>query len=106
MIETYDSSYKLTKLAKENGIINIQPADISNVELEGKLFVFNLSTIELEGSNEIAITGGDFSVRIDKSLEYSNEENAYNLLLKLQEIRDKIDSDIKILGKLFRLVPV
>ena len=106
MIETYDSSYKLTKLAKENGIINIQPADISNVELEGKLFVFNLSTIELEGSNEIAITGGDFSVRIDKSLEYSNEENAYNLLLKLQEIRDKIDSDIKTLDKLFRLVPV
>ena len=106
MTEAYDSSYKLTKLAKENGIINIQPVDISNVELEGKLFVFNLNTIELEGSNEIAIIGGDFSVRIDKLLEYSNEENAYNLLLKLQEIRDKIDSDIKILGKLFRLVPV
>ena len=86
MIETYDSSYKLTKLAKENGIINIQPADISNVELEGKLFVFNLSTIELEGSNEIAITGGDFSVRIDKSLEYSNEENAYNLLLDFRQV--------------------
>lgn len=106
MIETFDSSYKLTKIAKENGIINIQPADTSNVELAGEIFVFNLSSIELDDSDEIAIIGGDFSVRIDKSLEYSNGENAYELLLKLQEIRDKIDSDIKILEKLFRLVPV
>lgn len=106
MVETFDSSYKLTKIAKENGITGIQPADTSNVELEGEIFVFNLSSIELDDLNEIAITGGDFSVRIDKSLEYSNEENAYELLLKLQEIRDKIDLDIKILEKLFRLVPV
>ena len=106
MIETYDSSYKLTKLARENGITNIQPVDICNVELEGELFVFNLGTIELEGSNKTAIIGGDFSVKTDKLLKYSDEENAYNLLLKLQEIRDKIDSDIKTLDKLFRLVPV
>lgn len=106
MIETFDSSYKLTKIAKENGITDIQPADTSNVELTGEIFVFNLSSIELDDLNEIAITGGDFSVRIDKSLEYSNEENAYELFLKLQEIRDKIDSDIKTLEKLFRLVPV
>lgn len=106
MIETYDSSYKLTKIAKENGITDIQPVDTSNVELDGEIFVFNLSTVELDGSDDIAIIGGDFSVRIDKSLEYSNEENAYELFLKLQEIRDKIDSDIKTLEKLFRLVPV
>ena len=82
MIETYDSSYKLTKMAKENEIIDIQPVDTSNVELAGEIFVFNLSSMELDDSNEIAITG-DFSVRIDKSLEYSNGENAYELLLKL-----------------------
>lgn len=106
MIETYDSSYKLTKIAKENEITDIRPADTSNVELNGEIFVFSLSTINLDDSDEPAILGGDFSVRVDKSLEYSNEENAYDLLLKLQEIRDKIDSDIKTLDKLFRLVPV
>ena len=106
MIETHDSSYRLTKIAKENGIFDIKPADISNVELDGEIFVFNLSTVELDGSDDIAIIGGDFSVRIDKSLEYKNEENAYDLLLKLQEIRDKINLDIETLEKFFRLVPV
>lgn len=104
MIETYDSSYKVTQLAKENGIENIRPADDSNIELEGEIFVFNLSTINLESSDDVAIFGGDFSVRIDKTLEYKDEENAYNLLLKLQEIRDKINSDINTLQKLFNLV--
>ena len=48
MIKTYDSSYKVTQLAKESGISNIRPADDSNIELEGEIFVFNLSTINLE----------------------------------------------------------
>ena len=104
MIKTYDSSYKVTQLAKESGISNIRPADDSNIELEGEIFVFNLSTINLESSDDIAILGGDFSVRVDETLEHKDEENAYNLLLKLQEIRDKINSDINTLQKLFNLV--
>lgn len=106
MIETYDSSYKITQIAKENEIKDIRPADISNVELAGELFVFKLNTINLDDSNEVAILGGDYSVRADRTLEGNCEENTYDILLRLQEIRDKINSDITLLEKLFKLIPV
>ena len=106
MIETYDSSYKLTKIAKENGITSIKPLDISNVEIDGEIFVFTLSTVNLDDSNDVAILGGDYSIRVDKKVEGSCEENAYDILLELQKLRDKINSDIELLNKLYRLIPV